>query len=158
MLYHLISMRLRLMRAPTTMSAPPVAHGGMDAIMGAKKMLRKKEKPQRTAVKPVRAPASIPEPDSMYEVTGVRPKMLPKIVASASTEKANLERGKSPFGLATPINLVSAKRVPYRYKYTHGERHDEKADRLAYTRTGGNNQRVAHANFGSSMYTYTLTY
>jgi hypothetical protein len=50
-----------------------------------------------TAVSPVREPASTPDPDSINDVTGDKPKMLPKMVAKASEAKANQElSGKSP--------------------------------------------------------------
>jgi hypothetical protein len=53
------------MIAPTNSKAPPVAHGGILVMIGAKKMLRKKKIPQRTAVSPVLDPAATPAPDSM---------------------------------------------------------------------------------------------
>lgn len=66
-----------------------------------------------TAVNPVRAPASTPDPDSIYDVTGVKLKKLPKIVANASAEKANRERGKSPFSSTNFNVLANASSVPY---------------------------------------------
>ena len=113
MLYHLISAKLRLINAPTTTNAPPVAHGGIDAMIGAKKILKKKYVPMMTAVNPVRAPASTPDPDSIYDVTGVKLKILPNIVANASAENANRERGKSPFSSTNFNVLANANKVPY---------------------------------------------
>ena len=91
-----------------------VAQGGILAIMGAKKIDRKKNNPQNTAVRPVREPASTPAPLSMNEVTGESPKMEPNIVESASTENACLLAGKSPVSSSTkPIAETSARSVPY---------------------------------------------
>lgn len=42
----------------------PVAHGGMDAKIGAKKREMKKQRPVTTAVMPVMPPSEIPAPDS----------------------------------------------------------------------------------------------
>ena len=81
-------------------------------MMGAKKILKKKKKPQRQAVKPVRAPASTPAPLSMYEVTGDNPKKLPKIVANASLANAMRDFGKSPVSSTYPSELARANSVP----------------------------------------------
>jgi hypothetical protein len=43
----------------------PVAHGGMDAKIGAKNMEMRKQRPQVMAVKPVLPPSAIPAPDSI---------------------------------------------------------------------------------------------
>ena len=53
------------MSEPTMIKAPPIAQGGILAMIGAKKILSKKKKPQKTAVRPVRDPASTPAADSM---------------------------------------------------------------------------------------------
>jgi hypothetical protein len=47
----------RIIMQPTRMSAPPVAQGGMDAKMGAKKREMKKSTPVVMAVRPVRPPS-----------------------------------------------------------------------------------------------------
>ena len=119
MLYHLISAKLRLINAPTTINAPPVAHGGIDAMIGAQKILKKKYIPMMTAVKPVRAPASTPDPDSIYDVTGVKLNILPNSVANASAENANRERGKSPLASTNFNVLASASNVPYCVEQEH---------------------------------------
>jgi hypothetical protein len=43
----------------------PVAHGGMDAKIGAKNIEIMKQRPVTIAVKPVFPPSAIPAPDSM---------------------------------------------------------------------------------------------
>jgi len=50
----------RIIIHPTKMSAPPVAQGGMEANMGAKKREMKKQIPVVIAVRPVRPPSWIP--------------------------------------------------------------------------------------------------
>jgi len=62
---------------PTMMSVQPVAQGGMDAKMGAKKIEMKKQRPVTIAVIPVLPPSEMPAPDSMKAVTGERPKREP---------------------------------------------------------------------------------
>mmetsp|Transcript_3761 Transcript_3761/g.7476 ORF Transcript_3761/g.7476 Transcript_3761/m.7476 type:complete len:211 (-) Transcript_3761:974-1606(-) len=109
---HLTSLRDLAMRQPTITKAPPVAQGGMEAIIGAKKILSKKKIPQNTAVMPVREPVSTPAALSMYEVTGLRPKKEPAMVAQASAAKARRDRGKSPFSSAIPMAITKARRVP----------------------------------------------
>jgi hypothetical protein len=48
---------LRIMREPTMTRAPPVAHGGMEAKIGAKKTETKKANPVTQAVIPVLPPS-----------------------------------------------------------------------------------------------------
>ena len=55
----------------------PVAQGGIDAKIGAKKIEIKKQVPQVIAVKPVLPPSAMPAPDSMNAVTGEQPKSAP---------------------------------------------------------------------------------
>jgi hypothetical protein len=55
----------------------PVAQGGMDAKIGAKKREIRKQTPVVIAVRPVRPPSVIPAPDSMKAVTGEQPKSEP---------------------------------------------------------------------------------
>ena len=95
--YQLIFTRDLVMSAPTIIKAPPVAQAGILARIGAKKMLKKKKNAQITAVSPVLEPASTPAALSMYEVTGLRPKQEPIMVAMASAENAQRLLGKSPF-------------------------------------------------------------
>ena len=79
--------------APTIISVQPVAQGGMEAKIGAKKIEMKKQIPVTTAVMPVLPPSEIPAPDSMKAVTGETPKRelmeIPRanftLVASLST-------------------------------------------------------------------------
>jgi hypothetical protein len=59
------------------MSVQPVAQGGIEAKIGAKKMEMKKQRPVVMAVRPVLPPSEIPAPDSMKAVTGERPKREP---------------------------------------------------------------------------------
>ena len=92
--------------------APPLAHGGMLAIIGAKKSEKKKKMPHKTAVRPVRDPASTPIPLSRKEVTGESPNKEPNILANASAAKACLLFGKFPFSSTYPMDETSAKRVP----------------------------------------------
>ena len=46
-------------------SVHPVAHGGIDAKMGAKNIETIKQRPVVIAVNPVLPPSAIPAPDSM---------------------------------------------------------------------------------------------
>src|SRR5438876_1087076 len=55
----------------------PVAHGGIDAKIGAKKIEIRKQMPVVTAVRPVRPPSAIPAPDSINAVTGETPNSDP---------------------------------------------------------------------------------
>lgn len=93
----------RIIMQPTRIRVQPVAQGGMDAKIGAKKMDTRKQKPVVMAVRPVRPPSVIPAPDSMNAVTGEHPKRLPIEIAMASVQYASVERGKSPVsGSTTP--------------------------------------------------------
>jgi hypothetical protein len=67
-------------------SVQPVAQGGIDAKIGAKKMAMKKQRPENMAVRPVLPPSEIPAPDSMYAVTGGHPMSDPILIPRASTE------------------------------------------------------------------------
>jgi len=64
----------------------PVAHGGIDAKIGAKKMEMMKHSPVVKAVSPVRPPSAIPEPDSINAVTGEIPSKLPITMEKASVQ------------------------------------------------------------------------
>lgn len=70
---------------PTRISTQPVAHGGMEAKIGAKKMEMKKQRPVNMAVRPVLPPSPIPAPDSTKAVTGGVPKMAPIEMVREST-------------------------------------------------------------------------
>ena len=90
----------------------PVAHGGMEAKIGAKKMEMRKQVPVVMAVRPVRPPSVIPAPDSINAVTGEQPKREPMEMAIASQQYASVERGKSPVsGSTTPENRAIEYRV-----------------------------------------------
>ena len=81
----------------------PVAHGGILAKIGAKKIEIKKHMPVVTAVNPVRPPSAMPAPDSINAVTGLVPRTLPMVMLIASVQYAIVERGKSPVvGSTTP--------------------------------------------------------
>lgn len=54
----------------TRTNVHPVAQGGMEAKMGAKKSEIKKQIPVVMAVSPVFPPSAMPAPDSMKAVTG----------------------------------------------------------------------------------------
>jgi hypothetical protein len=62
----------------------PVAQGGIDANIGAKKMDKRKQIPVVRAVSPVFPPSVIPAPDSMKAVTGDVPKRAPMDIEKAS--------------------------------------------------------------------------
>jgi len=90
----------------------PVAQGGIDAKIGAKKMEMMKQIPVVTAVRPVLPPSAIPEPDSMNAVTGDSPSKLPTEILNASVQYAIVDRGKSPLAeSATPANRAMLYRV-----------------------------------------------
>ena len=78
------------------MSTQPVAHGGIEAKMGAKKTEMKKQIPATQAASPVFAPSEIPAPDSTNAVTGVQPSSEPIEMQRASTMYATVEPSKSP--------------------------------------------------------------
>lgn len=91
------------MRHPTRTSVHPVAQGGIDAKIGAKKMDIRKQRPVIMAVRPVRPPSVMPAPDSMNAVTGEQPRRDEMEMTMASQQYAIVECGKSPvFASATP--------------------------------------------------------
>lgn len=67
-------------------SVQPVAHGGIDAKIGAKKMQMRKQTPVVMAVRPVFPPSAIPAPDSMNAVTGDVPKRAPMDMQNESVQ------------------------------------------------------------------------
>lgn len=86
------------------MSVGPVAHGGMDAKMGAKKMDTIKHKPVVILVNPVLPPSAMPAPLSIKAVTGEQPSKALTEMHPASQQKATVDRGKSPsLGSTTPL-------------------------------------------------------
>lgn len=70
----------------TRMSVEPVAQGGIEARIGAKKRLTRKQNPVETAVSPVRPPSAIPAPLSMKAVTGEQPNNEPIEMHAASVQ------------------------------------------------------------------------
>src|SRR3978361_2136483 len=82
----LISVQALAIIAPTSIRVQPVAHGGMDANIGAKKIEMKKQRPVTQAVIPVAPPSDIPAPDSINAVTGGEPKREPMVIPKASTK------------------------------------------------------------------------
>lgn len=71
--------------APTSTRVHPVAQGGIDAKMGAKKIAMKKQRPVTQEVRPVVPPSEIPAPLSMKADTGGVPKREPIEMVTAST-------------------------------------------------------------------------
>jgi hypothetical protein len=84
---------------PTMTRVQPVAQGGMEAKIGAKKMEMKKQMPEVMAVIPVLPPSEIPAPDSIKAVTGERPKRDPIVIPKARRVRigAGLRRGKGTY-------------------------------------------------------------
>ena len=70
----------------TIISVHPVAHGGIESKIGAKKRETMKQNPVVIAVKPVLPPSAIPAPDSIKTVTGEVPKRLPIEIDKASAQ------------------------------------------------------------------------
>lgn len=64
----------------------PVAHGGIEAKIGAKNMDMRKQTPQVMAVNPVLPPSAIPAPLSMKAVTGEQPRSAPMEMQKASVQ------------------------------------------------------------------------
>lgn len=75
--FQLISLAALHIMAPTIMRVDPVAHGGIEAKMGAKNIEIKKQNPVTIAVIPVLPPSEIPTPDSTNAVTGDKPRREP---------------------------------------------------------------------------------
>ncbi len=75
--FQLISLAAVAIIAPTIIRVQPVAHGGIEAKIGAKKIEMKKQIPVTIAVMPVLPPSEIPAPDSIKAVTGESPKSEP---------------------------------------------------------------------------------
>ena len=75
-----------IMSEPTMMRAPPVAQGGIEAKMGAKKTETKKARPVVIAVIPVLPPSEIPVALSTKAVTGEVPMRAPMEIEKASTQ------------------------------------------------------------------------
>jgi hypothetical protein len=89
----------------------PVAHGGMEAKIGAKKSDRRKQKPVVIAVSPVRPPSATPAPLSMKAVTGDVPNRAPTEMQTASVQNATVDRGKS---LSEVRTLPQKRAIEYR--------------------------------------------
>uniref|UniRef100_A0A1Y1L1A2 Uncharacterized protein n=1 Tax=Photinus pyralis TaxID=7054 RepID=A0A1Y1L1A2_PHOPY len=85
MYFQLISGTAPAIIDPTRIRTQPVAQGGIEAKIGAKKTAMKKQKPVAMEVKPVLPPSEIPAPDSTKAVTGGTPRTAPTEMHSAST-------------------------------------------------------------------------
>src|SRR4051812_40922494 len=83
--FQLMSTTAVAIMEPTRMRTDPVAYGGIDAKMGAKKTEMKKRKPAETETRPVLPPSEIPAPDSTKAVTGGTPRTEPTEMLMAST-------------------------------------------------------------------------
>jgi len=68
------------------MRVQPVAHGGTEERMGAKKIEMRKHMPVTIAVSPVRPPSAIPAPLSTNAVTGEHPSSEPIEIQAASVQ------------------------------------------------------------------------
>ena len=73
----------------------PVAQGGMEAKIGAKKIAMKKQMPVVMAVRPVAPPSEMPAPDSIKAVTGGVPNKEPIDIPNASTRYATYQKTES---------------------------------------------------------------
>jgi hypothetical protein len=90
-------------RELTRIKVQPVAQGGIDAKIGAKKIDRRKQTPVVMEVRPVLPPSVMPAPDSMNAVQGEQPSRLPIEIVIASVQYARVDLGKSPVsGSTTP--------------------------------------------------------
>lgn len=73
-------------RVHTRTNVHPVAQGGIEAKMGAKKSEIKKQIPVVMAVSPVFPPSAIPAPDSINAVTGETPRSAPMVMQMESVQ------------------------------------------------------------------------
>jgi hypothetical protein len=64
----------------------PVAQGGIEAKIGAKKIEIRKQIPQKMAVSPVLPPSAMPAPLSTKAVTGEQPTRAPREIIVASVQ------------------------------------------------------------------------
>ncbi|KAK5632393.1 hypothetical protein RRF57_008106 [Xylaria bambusicola] len=108
----LISVAAGIIIEPMRINTLPVAHGGIDAKMGAKNTEMKKQMPVVIAVKPVRPPSAMPAPDSIKAVTGEEPNRDPIEMLRASTMYAAVLPSKSWVSGST----TSARRAMAYYK------------------------------------------
>lgn len=92
----------RIIIQPTKIRVQPVAQGGIEANIGAKKMEMMKQTPVVIAVKPVFPPSAIPAPDSMNAVTGETPNNAPMEMQMASVQYAMVALGNEPSFSTTP--------------------------------------------------------
>ena len=86
MYIQLTEVTCRIIMQPTRTSVQPVAQGGMEAKIGAKKMEMRKQMPVVMAVRPVRPPSVTPAPDSMKAVVGEQPKREEMEIMMASVQ------------------------------------------------------------------------
>ena len=91
----------------TMISVHPVAQGGIEAKIGAKKMETRKQRPAVIAVRPVLPPSTIPAPDSMKAVTVDVSSKAPMEMENASIEYAIVERGKLPVSGSTTPEILA---------------------------------------------------
>jgi len=70
----------------TNIRVHPVAHGGMDAKIGAKKIEIRKHSPVVIEVNPVLPPSAMPAPLSIKAVTGEHPKSEAREMHDASVQ------------------------------------------------------------------------
>lgn len=70
----------------TKINVQPVAQGGIEAKIGAKKMDARKHNPVTMAVSPVLPPSAIPAPLSINAVTGEHPSSDPIEMHAASIQ------------------------------------------------------------------------
>src|ERR1700760_965941 len=82
----LIYTTCRIIMHPTSTRVQPVAHGGIEAKIGEKKIEMRKQTPVVIAVRPVLPPSEIPAPDSINAVTGLVPSNAPMEMLSASVQ------------------------------------------------------------------------
>jgi len=94
-------MTCRIIMQPTRIKVHPVAQGGIDAKIGAKKIEIKKQIPVIIAVNPVLPPSVMPAPDSIKAVTGPQPNKDPMEIVIASVQYASVDLGKSPVSEST---------------------------------------------------------
>lgn len=70
----------------TNIKVQPVAQGGIEAKIGAKKIDTRKHNPVTMAVNPVLPPSAIPAPLSINAVTGEHPSSEPMEMHAASMQ------------------------------------------------------------------------
>ena len=107
-----ISVAAPSIKNPTIIRAGAVAAGGISKNTGENKRAIKKNTPVVRAVRPVFPPAATPEELSTKLVTVEVPNMAPKIVPTASANKACFTRGMVPFLPVRPARSATPTSVP----------------------------------------------